>query len=265
MQDLRIALAQLHQVWEDKAANLDHFDNQLESLRDTDLLLLPEMFHTGFTMNGKELAETMDSSMALSWLKKTAAEKNVAIYTSFIAREGELLFNRGVFMEPSGSYHIYDKRKTFAMAGERDVYTSGSSEKIVQYKGWKINLQICYDLRFPEIVRNGIAEDGNPLYDMILYVANWPDRRAAHWQALLQARAIENQCFVAGVNRVGTDANDLYYSGGSAVFNALGDRQPGTDPGVETVQYNTLFSLELQETRSRLPFLIDSDYRLFNR
>jgi omega-amidase len=265
MQDLRIALAQMHQVWEDKQANLDHFDNQLTDLSHTDLLLLPEMFHTGFTMNGQELAETMDTSMAMSWLKKTAAEKNVAIYTSFIARDGDRLFNRGVFMEPSGSYHVYDKRKTFGLAGESDVYASGTSERIVEYRGWKINLQICYDLRFPEIARNGLDENGNALYDLLLYVANWPDRRASHWQTLLRARAIENQCFVAGVNRVGTDANELFYSGGSAVFNALGEPVTEIDPGVEIVACNSLSLLELQEIRLRLPFLIDSHYRSLNQ
>jgi omega-amidase len=265
MQHLRIALAQMHQVWEDKQANLDHFDNQLQDLSNTDLLLLPEMFHTGFTMNGAGLAETMDSSMALSWLKKTAAEKNVAIYTSFIARDGDRLFNRGVFAEPSGDCHFYDKRKTFGLAGEDAVYASGTKEQIVNYRGWKINLQICYDLRFPEICRNGLDENGNALYDLLLYVANWPDRRATHWQTLLRARAIENQCYVAGVNRVGTDANELFYSGGSAVFSALGEPVLEIDPGVEIVACNSLSLLELQEIRLRLPFLIDSDYRSLNQ
>jgi omega-amidase len=264
MQHLKIALAQMHQVWEDKQANLDHFDNQLEGLKDTDLLLLPEMFHTGFTMNGEALAESMDD-LAMNWLKKTAADKNTAIYTSFICRDGGKLFNRGVFVEPSGTYLIYNKRKTFGLAGEDKVYASGTEETIVEYKGWKINLQICYDLRFPEIVRNGIAEDGKPFYDLILYVANWPDRRSLHWRTLLQARAIENQCYVAGVNRVGTDANELFYSGGSVVFTALGEPILDTDPGVEIILHNSLDLLDLHETRGKLPFLIDAHYRSLNR
>lgn len=266
MQHLTIALAQVSQSWEDKQTNLVHFDKQLEHLLpETDLILLPEMFHTAFTMNGDALAETMDDSMALRWLRETAAAKDAAIYTSFIARDGEKLYNRGVFVEPSGTVHVYDKRKTFGLAGENNVYASGTQEVIVDYKGWKINLQICYDLRFPENVRNGIAEDGSARYDLLLYVANWPDKRAEHWDALLHARSIENQCFVAAVNRVGTDANDLYYSGGSVVFNALGARKPAIDPGVETVQTHVLSLVELQEIRQKLPFLIDSGYRSFNR
>jgi omega-amidase len=266
MYHLTIALAQVNQVWEDKETNLGHFDRMLEHLHpETDLILLPEMFHTAFTMNGEALAETMDDSMALRWLKQTAATKEAAIYTSFICRDNDKLYNRGVFVEPSGTVHVYDKRKTFGLAGENEVYASGVRETIVDYKGWKINLQICYDLRFPENVRNDLNDNGKARYDLLLYVANWPDRRAEHWDTLLHARAIENQCFVAGVNRVGTDANELYYSGGSVVFNALGARKPAIDPAVEIVQTHVLSLTELQEIREKLPFLIDSDYRSFNR
>lgn len=265
MQDLTIALAQVNQAWEDKTTNLAHFAQVLDGLSGADLILLPEMFHTGFTMNGAALAETMDDSPALNWLREQAARKNAAIYASFIVRENDRLYNRGVFMEPSGERHVYDKRKTFNMAGEGEVYASGTKEQIVQYKGWKINLQICYDLRFPENVRNGIAEDGHPRYDLLLYVANWPERRVLHWDSLLRARAIENQCYVAGVNRVGTDANALAYSGGSVVYNALGTADLSFAAGEESVQKTVLSFAELQETRSKLPFLIDSDYRSFNR
>jgi omega-amidase len=265
MDNLKITLIQANQTWEDKTANLEHFETLLEGIGETDLILLPEMFHTGFSMNGAALAETTDDSMALEWIRRMAAEKQAAVYTSFIARDGAKLYNRGVFAQADGSVIFYDKRKTFGMAGENAVYASGQGERIVDYKGWKINLQICYDLRFPENVRNGIAEDGKPLYDLLLYVANWPARRIAHWNALLPARAIENQCVVAAVNRVGTDANGLDYSGDSAVYDALGDRKLSFEKGVESVQTVEISRDALMEAREKLPFLIDSDYRLFNR
>lgn len=263
MDNLKLTLVQAHQSWEDKPANLQHFEALLADLGETDLILLPEMFHTGFSMNGAALAETMEHSAALEWIKRMAAEKQAAVYTSFIARDGEHLYNRGVFVRADGSVAVYDKRKTFGMAGENAVYASGAGERIVEYKGWKINLQICYDLRFPENVRNGIADDGKPRYDLLLYVANWPARRIAHWNALLPARAIENQCVVAAVNRVGTDANGLDYSGDSAVYDALGERKLSFEKGAESVQTVEISGTALDEIREKLPFLIDSDYRLF--
>lgn len=264
MQDLTLTLVQFDQAWEDKQTNLSRLDSLLVDLPDhTNLVLIPEMFHTAFTMNGKTLAETMDDSIALSWLRKTATQHDVAIYTSFIARDGDLLFNRGVFVQPDGAIHIYDKRKTFGLAGEHEVYSKGSEECIVSWKGWKINLQICYDLRFPENIRNGISEDGKPRYDLLLYVANWPERRSLHWKTLLQARAIENQCVVAGVNRVGTDANSLFYTGDSMICSALGEQIVTGEAGKSQLLTATLSFTELNETRGKLPFLIDSNYRLF--
>lgn len=263
MRNLKVTLVQASQSWEDKTANLAHFSHLLEQVEKTDLILLPEMFHTAFTMNGEQLAETMDQSMALDWLRNLAAEKQAAVYTSFIAREADKLFNRGIFMRPSGEYTIYDKRKTFGLAGEDKIYSAGKHECIVEYLGWKINLQICYDLRFPENIRNGIGEDGMARYDLLLYVANWPQRRSTHWKALLQARAIENQCYVVAVNRVGEDANQLTYSGDSMVVNASGEILRHLTE-TEAISDNDLSLAELREFRQRLPFLNDSDYRLFN-
>lgn len=263
MRNLKVTLVQATQIWEDKVANLAHYSQLLEQVEKTDLILLPEMFHTAFTMNGEALAETMDQSMALDWLRNLAAEKQAAVYTSFIAREGGKLFNRGVFMRPSGVHSIYDKRKTFGLAGEDKIYAAGKHESIVEYLGWKINLQICYDLRFPENIRNGIGEDGSPRYDLLVYIANWPQRRATHWKALLQARAIENQCYVVAVNRVGEDANQLTYSGDSMVIDASGEILCHLKE-TEAVTDNDLSLAELHEFRQRLPFLSDSDYRLFN-
>lgn len=262
MQDLKITLVQASQIWEDKDANLMHYDALLGSVTLTDLVLLPEMFHTGFTMNGQELAENMEGK-AMQWLQATSARIRSAIYTSFICRENGQLFNRGIFMQPDGTYHTYDKRKTFGLAGEPDVYASGTRECILSWKGWNINLQICYDLRFPENIRNGI-ENGAAAYDVLLYVANWPERRSEHWNTLLKARAIENQCYVAGVNRTGSDANGLTYSGNSAVYGALGE-QLVYSTTEESVITTVLSASRLLETRTRLPFLIDSVYRSFNR
>lgn len=264
MRDLRVTLAQVNQVWEDKTANLLHFEQLLASVSETDLIVLPELFHTAFSMNGESLAEPMDDSEALRWLKRMAREKNAAFYTSFIARDQGKLHNRGVFVEPSGTVQVYDKRKTFGLAGENAVYTAGTSEQIVDYLGWKINLQICYDLRFPENIRNGLSEDGSARYDVLIYVANWPERRASHWKTLLKARAIENQCFVVGVNRVGTDALDLSYSGDSVIHSALGEEivQLGAN---EEIRTNELSLTDLWQVREKLPFLSDSNYRLFNR
>lgn len=263
MRDLRVTLVQANQIWEDKQANLEHFSKLLEHSEETDLILFPEMFHTAFTMNGEQLAETMEDSMALEWLKKLALEKQAAVYTSFIAKENGRLYNRGIFVRPTGEFSIYDKRKTFGLAGEDKVFDSGKKECIVDYLGWKINLQICYDLRFPENVRNGLLDDGTPRYDVLLYVANWPERRSSHWKALLQARAIENQCYVVAVNRVGEDANGLQYTGDSMIVHASGEKGQLL-AGKEMVSCNVLNFEELQNFRERLPFLNDSDYRLFN-
>lgn len=257
MQDLRITLAQVNQFWEDKQRNLDHFSAMLENIGQTDLILLPEMFHTGFSMNAEALAEEQEQSEALAWLRKTAAAKNAAIYTSFIAAENGRFFNRGVFAFPDGNLTFYDKRKCFGMAGETEVYTPGSRSVVPEYKGWKINLQICYDLRFPEISRNSTDENGEAAYDVLLYVANWPQRRIAHWNALLPARAIENQCYVAAVNRVGTDANGLKYNGSSGIWSAMGEKLAGAGDHSEEMTTFVLSAAELRQVRTNLPFLKD--------
>lgn len=255
MRDLKVTMVQAHQIWEDKQANLHHFE-QLIAEVETDLIVFPEMFHTGFSMNPEKLAETMTDSQGLSWLKRIAAEKNAACYTSLIIEENNCYFNRGVFVEPSGKTTIYDKQKRFALAGEDLVFSAGENTSIVTYMGWKINLQICYDLRFPEICRNEIKEE-KALYDVLIYVANWPERRKHHWNNLLIARAIENQCVVIGVNRVGTDANSLSYSGNSVVINALGEITATTNENEEQIVTSFISKDNLLETRAKLPFLKD--------
>jgi omega-amidase len=254
MQDLIVSLVQTNQLWEDKTGNLNQFESLLGQIEQTDLIILPEMFHTGFTMN-TDLAESMDESSALKWLIKQAKIKNAAIYTSLIIKENERIYNRGVFVEPNGTISHYDKRKTFSLANEDKYYTSGEKQVIIPYAGWNIQLQICYDLRFPELSRNSILGD-KPIYDLCIYVANWPARRAEHWKALLKARAIENQSYVIGVNRIGTDANQLEYSGDSSINTLLGETWSCRE-SEEHVLTQPISLTELTEWREKLPFLKD--------
>lgn len=254
MRDLTVTLVQAEQHWENPTANFHHFELLLAEIGDTDLIVLPEMFQTGFSMN-TALAEKMDGP-SLSWLKKLAAKKNCACYTSLMIAENDTFYNRGVFVRPSGAVEIYDKRKTFGLAHESDHFTAGTQEQIVALNGWNIQLQICYDLRFPEIVRNRILANGEAAYDLIVYVANWPNKRSVHWETLLRARAIENQCFVIGVNRVGMDANQFVYSGDSVCVNPLGNETQLA--ANETVVTNVVLKRsELTEIREMLPFLRD--------
>jgi len=256
MQDLRVTLVQANQVWEDKAANFKNYSHLLKDV-ETDLIVLPEMFQTGFSMNTSELAEDFESSESIEWLKALSIEKNAAIYTSLMIRDKGKVYNRGVFIQQNQPTLHYDKRKTFGLAGENQFFDSGDTETIVEYKGWKFQLQICYDLRFPEIVRNKIQPNLSPAYDVILYVANWPEKRSSHWNALLKARSIENQCFVVGVNRVGKDEKGLYYCGDSKLIDALGE-DGKLDPNVECVKTFVLRSDALTSVRSSLPFLKDA-------
>lgn len=255
MRDLTITLVQANQIWEDKNANLAHYESLLKNAN-TDLILLPEMFSTGFSMNAEALAEEMETSPSIQWLQKLAKNKSAAIYTSLIVRETGAYYNRGVFVYPDGQLKTYDKRKTFGLAGEDKIYTSGQSNSVVDYLGWKIQLHICYDLRFPEIIRNRLLPNLSATYDVLLFVANWPEKRALHWKSLLQARAIENQSYVLAVNRVGKDPNGLEYSGDSCVVNMLGEQEM-VPPYTENV-YTTVIKMDkLKRTREMLPFLKD--------
>jgi predicted amidohydrolase len=257
MQDLKITLVQTNQFWEDKKANLSHFDAHLEQIdQPTDVIVLPEMFHTGFTMNAKPLAETMDGE-GVTWLKNKANQKDAALVASLIIEENGNFFNRMLFVQPNGKIDAYDKRKLFGLAKEDQHYTSGKKNTVVSYKGWNILLQVCYDLRFPENARNKVV-NGNYDYDAIIYVANWPEKRSLHWKVLLQARAIENQCYVVGLNRVGKDANDFTYSGDSCIISPLGEVEQYSSH--EEILLNDMFEHEiLKETREKLPFLKDRE------
>ncbi len=255
MQDLKVALVQANQVWEDKLANFENYTVLLKNV-DVDLIVLPEMFQTGFSMNTTKLAEEWQKSPSVDWLTSLSRSKNSAIYTSLMIAENGNYYNRGVFVYPSGDIKVYDKRKTFSLAGENKFFNSGKNETIVEYLGWKIQLQICYDLRFPEISRNYLLPNLTPAYDVLLYVANWPEKRVSHWNALLKARAIENQAYVLGTNRVGVDANDIVYSGDTQILNAIGEV---IDLNIreENVLITTLKKDSLNSVRKTLPFLSD--------
>lgn len=255
MQDLKVSLIQADQCWEDATANLEKFESFISQLADSDLIVLPEMFHTSFSMNSSLAEEWLDNPI-IEQLKHWAANHQFAIYTSMMVRENQQYFNRGVFVEPSGKVSQYNKRRSFGLGGEDKIFTEGTTETIVEFKGWKFNLQICYDLRFPELIRNRIQSNGQSAYDVLLYVANWPEKRVFHWSTLLKARAIENQCYTIGVNRVGVDGNDIVYSGASAVYSGLGATVLEMD-SQEAVQTCTLLWADIQQLRFQLPFLKD--------
>ena len=259
---MKTALIQIPLIWENPKANRNYLEEKINSIKEADLIVLPEMFHTCFSMHPERLSEKMDNSIGLNWLIKQAETRNAAFYTSLIIEEDGKYYNRGVFIEPNGTITEYDKRKRFGLGGEDAVFSAGNQEKIVHYKGWNINLQICYDLRFPENVRNYLT-DGIAKYDAIIYVANWPERRVLHWITLLKARAIENQAYVIGVNRIGEDANQLIYSGDSLLLSALGETISSIEPNQEIVQTLVLKATELTTIRENLPFLKDSLNRSF--
>lgn len=253
MQHLSISLLQFDQVWEDKAANRAKITRLTQGLT-TDILLLPEMMDTGFSMNTGLAEEWSDSNSSLVFLRDLSKRIKGAVYTSVMAKTKAGNVNRGSFVTPDGKVEVYDKRKTFKLAGEDHYYLSGEDERVVSFKGWNINLQICFDLRFPELTRNYLIQ-GMPKYDLLLYVANWPERRITHWDALLKARAIENQCFVAGVNRIGQDANQLSYSGNSRVIEMDGMEAMKAPNNAEGVYSCVLSIEELQNYRQKLSFL----------
>jgi omega-amidase len=256
MKNIKITLVQADQVWEDKAANLALYERLLADVEATDLILLPEMFQTGFSMN-TTLAEEFTQSESIFWLKEVAQKKQAAIYTSLMISVGAQIFNRGVFVFPEGKIEHYDKRKTFTLAKENEYFDAGTEAKIIDYLGWKIQLQICYDLRFPEIMRNTWnAQTKMPAYDLLLFVANWPTVRSEHWRSLLKARAIENQAFVAAVNRIGKDAKGHHYSGDSCLIDALGNSPIPFYHEQKCMSVSLQYD-DLRAIRQQLPFLAD--------
>jgi omega-amidase len=221
---LRICIVQMDIAWENPGKNWSHIGMMLrEEVGKHDLVILPEMFSTGFTMQARQNAEPVDESESVAWMQFQAAKLGVVIMGSVIIEEEGLFYNRLLVVDQDGVVLKYDKRHLFRMAGEHEVFAAGSEMQILMLKGWRICPLVCYDLRFPVWSRNSMNPDGRLWYDVLVYVANWPERRAAHWKALLPARAIENQAWVAGVNRVGTDANDIVYSGDSMLCDPQGN------------------------------------------
>ena len=254
MQDLIIGLLQVDQAWQNPQENRNRIEAALKNQSSADLMLIPEMAFTGFTMNAEEHAEEWDNSESISWLKEQSLRHNTAFYTSLLIKCDGRFYNRGVFVSEGNVMAHYDKQHLFAFAGEDAVFESGNNQTIVPFKGWKINLQICFDLRFPEGSRNQVR-DGNPLYDLLLYVANWPSRRISHWDSLLVARAIENQCYVAAVNRVGVDGNQIEYNGHSCIIAADGSYVEQPVQRKESLVFQTISYNQLSDFRKSLPFL----------
>jgi len=256
MSDLRVSIVQAALHWHEPAANRDKFNRMLEEhVPETDLIVFPEMFTTGFTMEAETWAESMDGP-SVQWMQQQARKHNAALTGSLIIRDNGLT-NRMVFAFPDGKLVFYDKRHRFRMAKEHEHFDSGTSNQIVDYKGWKLMLQVCYDLRFPVWSRNRYTELGLT-YDAILYVANWPEKRGGQWIKLLQARAIENQAYVIGVNRTGRDGNSIRYRGDSAIYDPWGDALTEIVRG-EGIESQVLSREILENYRSHFPAWQDAD------
>lgn len=250
---LNIAFVQPNLKWEDPTANRALFSEEIKKIsEDVDLIILPEMFTTGFSMNAEKLAEETEAE-TLKWLKEKAKQKSCAITGSVIITENANYYNRLFFVFPDGTYKLYDKRHTFTLAKEDQTYTGGTKKLIVDYKGWKICPLICYDLRFPVWSRN--TED----YDLLIYVANWPEKRVNAWDALLKARAIENMCYCVGVNRTGEDGDGYIYNGHSIAYDPLGKEITELNREDEFIAEFSIEKSRLKETRDKLKFLQDRD------
>lgn len=259
MSKLIFTLVQSRLEWENKAANLQMFEKKIAAVQNSHIVILPEMFSTGFSMKPELHAEKMGGE-TVAWMKRMAAQHRRIITGSVIIEEDGAYYNRLIWMQPNGKLGYYDKRHLFAYAGEHEHYTPGAERLIASVNGWKINLLVCYDLRFPVWSRQTTAyensSDGE--YDVLIYVANWPEKRSHAWRTLLQARAIENQCYVIGVNRVGKDGNEIYHSGDSMVVDPLGEvlYHKAHEEDVFTI---TLDKDHLLQVRERFPFWRDAD------
>jgi len=253
MQNLTITLVQTPLEWQNPAANRNAFSAQLAALKGkTDLIILPEMFTSGFSMQPEQVAEQM-SGETLIWLQELAQELNATICGSMVIQHNTEFRNRFLFVTPDGSVSYYDKRHLFRMGNEHQHYAPGTERRVFEYKGWRILPEVCYDLRFPIWSRN--RSD----YDLAIYVANWPAPRRNAWRTLLMARAIENQCYVAGVNRTGSDGNALEYAGDSMLVNYLGEPQLDLADAQFRIASTTLIGDDLHRFRESFPAWQDAD------
>jgi predicted amidohydrolase len=251
--ELKIVAIQSNLIWENPNENRRHFEHKISQLdSDTNLIVLPEMFSTGFTMCPNTVAETMNGT-TISWMIKMAKVYNLAIIGSIVIQDNYQYFNRAVFVHPSGDLETYDKRHLFSLAGEDRLYTSGMNRVVINFNGWRICPLICYDLRFPVWSRN--TND----YDLLLFMANWPVTRIEAWDTLLKARAIENMSYCIGVNRIGKDKNGYQYNGHTSAYNFLGDKVASTQESKEDLLYCTTSKTKLLEFRQKLNFLKDQD------
>lgn len=250
---LKIALIQTDLVWEHPKQNRINLSAKISAISESvDIIMLPEMFTSGFTMNARTIAETMTGE-SVSWMLKLAKEKHAAITGSLVIKDKDKYYNRLLFVRPDGQIESYDKRHTFTLAGEHKVYEAGTNNITINYKDWKIRPLICYDLRFPVWARNTVD------YDVLFYVANWPKVRITAWDTLLKARAIENMSYCIGVNRVGLDGNNFEYSGHSAAYDVLGKRLDTIQPDQEATAIVTLKKDHIVTYREKLGFLKDRD------
>lgn len=257
MNNIRVTTIQTCLHWENADANLAMLEEEISKIDSTDIIVLPEMFTTGFSMNAAALAEPMNFKTLL-WLRNMAEKKNSLVLGSYIVKVDNRFYNRLIWMEPSGQLKTYDKRHLFRMGGEEKIYSKGSEILVAEWRGWKICPLVCYDLRFPVWSRNRTDAYGNPTYDLLVYVANWPASRIHHWQTLLRARAIENLSYVVGVNRVGTDGKEIEYCGQSVVIDPTGDCL--YDAGnLEQNQTTELSSEHLKNWRKKFPAFMDGD------
>jgi omega-amidase len=275
MSSLTITLIQTNLHWEDKGANLEMLSKKVESIKEkTEVIILPEMFNTGFSMKPETLAEHMNGE-TVQWMKNIAAEKKVILTGSIMvtdpstkAQGDNNFYNRLIWMLPNGEYGFYDKRHLFAYGNEHTHFNSGNKRLIASVKGWKINLQVCYDLRFPVWARQSPFSGGEDPgvrseYDLLVYSANWPEQRIHAWKTLLTARAIENQCYVVGVNRVGDDGPGIHHSGESMIIGPLGEIIYSKKDDEDIFTY-TLEKERLAEIRNKFPFLNDADSFIIN-
>ena len=254
MHPLKISIVQTDIAWENKQENLRMLREKLHALRGTtEIVVLPEMFSTGFTMKSREFAEPV-SGITVRILKELAADFQLALCGSFICSERSNYYNRAFFITPEGEEFYYDKRHLFRMGNEAEYFSSGNNKLIISYRGWNICLLVCYDLRFPVWSRNVNNE-----YDLLIYVASWPQARRLAWDTLLCARALDNMCYVCGVNRIGVNGNKLIYNGGSVVFSAKGEVLASVPDGEEGIETVSLSLISLQQLRDKFSMWKDAD------
>jgi len=256
MQDLKVTIIQTDLAWRNPDQNLSHFDNLISGLKEnTDLIVLPEMFTTGFTVKPNTMAER-HNGRTLNWMRGKASDHDCVVIGSYIIEEEEKFYNRLYVVYPNGRALMYDKKHLFRMAEEDKQFTPGTGKVIAKVKGWKISPLICYDLRFPVWSRNRFSNDQYE-YDCLIYVANWPEIRSYAWKTLLVARAIENQSYAIGVNRIGTDGNGISHSGDSMVIDPWGAVLSKTAPHTESLETINISAEKLESFRKKVTFGMD--------